>query len=240
MATVVNFPITNVSVSGNQMSYTSAYNMIGLMLWDVNGNHGMGPPTIAVTSGSRVIGLPMSVGGGITCELRNSINMTPVSGRFVTSGDVPNPVGPGPNPTPAQPAQPQQIPMYPYLPPFSLPTPVFPAISVGDDMRGCNEIEVDGRTVSIETDQYGKLFFFCSKKEGGRIVLPKMVSPGHQLSIYNWASAEGYGPETAKPILMCGQEADGKVYDMFPLQPGQKLTFVVIRATSGRLRWAPF
>jgi hypothetical protein len=233
MATVVNFPITNVSVSGNQMSYTSAYNMIGLMLWDVNGNHGMGPPTIAVTSGSRVIGLPISVGGGITCELRNSANMTPVSARFVTSGDVPNP-------TPSQPAQPPQIPMYPYLPPFSLPTPVFPAISVGDDMRGCNEIEVDGRTVTIETDQYGKLFFFCNKKEGGRVILPKMISPGHQLSIYNWASAEGYGPETAKPILMCGQEADGKVYDMFPLQPGQKLTFVVIRATSGRLRWAPF
>jgi hypothetical protein len=237
MATIATFPITNVQVSGNQMSYTSAMDMNGLILWNVNANHGMGPPVIRVNIGSGVSVLPISIGGGQLCELRNSTNMTPVSGRFMTNGDAPVP---SPQPTPSSPSSAPSIPMYPYLPPFSLPTPTFPAITIGDDNRGCNEIEVDGRTVTIEASEYGKMFFFCNKKEGGRVVLPKMVSPGYYVNIYNWASAEGYQQDTAKPILICGQEVDGKVYDMFPLQPGQKLTFTVIRGTSGRLRWAPF
>lgn len=230
MATVASFPITNVQISGNQMTYSSAMDMGSIILWNVNGNHGMGPPAISLKMGENQNSvLPISVGGGQLCELRNSTNMTPVSGRFTTSG---TPTQPGPQPGPGPAPQPTVFP--------SFPAPTLPNIAIGDDMRGCNEIEIDGRTVTIEGSEYGKLFFFCNRKEGGRVVLPKMSMPGLQLSIYNWASAEGYQQDTAKPILICGQEADGKVYDMFPLQPGQKLTFVVIRGTSGRLRWAPF
>lgn len=239
MATIASFPITNVNISGNKMTYNSSLNIESLLLWNVNGNHGMGPPTICVSSGSgNITTLHIRVGAGTLCELRTAANMTPVSGRFITSGDAPQP--PPPQTTVVTPQPPTTGPMYPYLPPFSIPTPTFPAITIGNDNRGCNEIEVDGNTVTIEESEYGKTFFFSSRKEGGRIVLPKMISPGFYITIINWASTEGYQQDTAKPIQIAGQEVDGKVYGMFSLPPGQKLTFTVIRGTSGRLRWAPF
>ncbi len=220
--------LQNASIAGNILSYApynGATELGGLIVWDVNGNHGMGPPVVVIRPGSTETTLPMNLPGGLLVTLKNpQQGMAQLCDPFMTSGG--GPVVPGPGPVVA-----------PMIPPIPFTSVGTCPPSLGNPTS--NEIELDGRCVTLQVEDCGKLWFFSSQKDGAQIVLPVLSAVGTTVRLYNWASKEGYGPETAKPITICLKEPNGGVHPMFPIMPGQGQQFIAIRGSSGGLRWAP-
>ena len=137
-----NFPVTNVRIDGNQLSYTSNESFSGVMLMNSQLNVGAGPPTIEIIPGTQTTAVPLAVGGGQPYHLF-------YQGRrlcedFIASGS-------GFVPPPPPPPPPSII--YPMPPPVS--------VLVGEE-HGVNEIEIRGER-GLGPDADGKLWCFASK-----------------------------------------------------------------------------
>ena len=217
--------LQNVSIAGNLLTY-APYNgdaeLGNVIVWDVVGNCGMGPPSVVIRPGSTQTTLSVTMPGGVLVTLKNPRQgMMQLCKPFVTS---------------------QWSPVVPIFSPG--PGPIVGGTNVGTcppslGNPASNEIELDGRCLTLQPEDFGKLWFFSSQKEGAQIVLPVLSTVGATVRLYNWASKEGYGPETANPITICLKEPNGGVHPMFPIMPGQGQQFIAIRGSSGGLRWAP-
>ncbi len=221
------FPVTAVRIDGNQLTYTSNGEFSGVMLMNSQLNVGAGPPTIRILQGTHTTSVPMAVGGGQPYFL--FFQGRRLCADFIATGPgmVPPPPPPGMSNPVAPPFQPQPNPMMP--PPAG--------ILLGEE-AGINELEIVGER-ALGPDADGKVWFFASKEEGTRLVLPHLHRKGQNLTIVNWASMTGFGPEDAKPIELMIREQDGHVHPFFPLGPGESRRFISIRGLQGNLRWVP-
>jgi len=121
-----------------------------------------------------------------------------------------------------------------------MPGPIMPptaAVLLGEE-AGVNEIEIAGER-SLGPDADGKTWCFASKAEGTRLILPPLQRKGQNVTLINWASMCGFGPEDAKPLELFIRQQDGAVTPFFPLQSGESRRFFSIRGRDGRLRWVP-
>ena len=84
----------------------------------------------------------------------------------------------------------------------------------------------------------GGLYFFASRTTDGCVYLPSFPPKGPagiSITVMNWASTEGFGPEDAKPFNVYFNSRD-----FITVMPGQKRSFTSIyTAQRGILRWAP-
>ncbi len=235
------FPVTSVRIDGNQLTYTSNGEFSGVMLMNSQLNVGTGPPTIQLLQGTHTTSVPIAVGGGQPYFL--FFQGRRLCADFIAAGPgfVPPPPPPGMSNPPAPVFQPGRGPM-----PASgsgsaqAPNPMMPppaGILLGEE-RGINELEIVGER-ALGPDADGKIWFFASKEEGSRLVLPHLHRKGQNLTIVNWASMTGFGPEDAKPIELMIREQDGYVHPFFPLGPGESRRFISIRGLQGNLRWVP-
>ncbi len=224
------FPVTAVRIDGNQLTYTSNGEFSGVMLMNSQLNVGAGPPTIRILQGTHTTSVPMAVGGGQPYFLF-------FQGRRLCADFIAT--GPGMVPPPPPPGM-----SNPVAPPFQQPGPMHnpmmppPAGILLGEERSINELEIVGER-ALGPDADGKIWFFASKEAGTRLVLPHLHRKGQNLTIVNWASMTGFGPEDAKPIELMIREQDGHVHPFFPLGPGESRRFISIRGLQGNLRWVP-
>jgi hypothetical protein len=224
------FPVSDVRIDGNQLSYTSNSEFSGVMLMNSQLNVGAGPPTIHIVPGSNNTTVPVPVGGGQPYHL--FFQGRRISGDFISQGSAPAPApAPGPMmPPPAGPMPGQMPGPGPMMPPPA-------GILLGEE-AGINELEIVGER-ALGPDADGKTWFFATKEAGTRLVLPHLHRKGLNLTIVNWASMTGFGPEDAKPIELMIREQDGHVHPFFPLGPGESRRFISVRGLQGNLRWVP-
>jgi hypothetical protein len=226
------FPVTAVRIDGNQLTYTSNGEFSGVMLMNSQLNVGAGPPTIRILQGTHTTSVPIAVGGGQPYFLF-------FQGRRLCADFIA--AGPGMVPPPPPPGM-----SNPVAPPFQqpgsaqAPNPMMPppaGILLGEE-AGMNEIEIMGER-ALGPDADGRIWCFASKQEGARLILPHLHRKGQNLTIVNWASMTGFGPEDAKAIHLHVRQQDGAVTPFFPLGPGESRRFVSIRGRNGALRWVP-
>jgi hypothetical protein len=94
-------------------------------------------------------------------------------------------------------------------------------------------------TKEVRLSNYGNsTYFFASRSTDGCVYLPPFSPAGPAgitITIMNWASTEGFGPQDAKPFNVYFNSRD-----FIALLPGQKRSFTSIyTAQRGILRWAP-
>ena len=214
------FPVTAVRIDGNQLSYTSNMEFNGVMLMNSQLNVGAGPPTIQILPGTQTTTVPMAVGGNQPYYLF-------FQGRRLCADFI----AAGPGFVPPAPAQ----------APAPMPGPMMPpaaAVLLGEE-AGVNEIEIAGER-ALGPDADGKTWCFASKADGTRLILPPLHRKGQSITLINWASMCGFGPEDAKPLDLMIRQQDGAVTPFFPLQPGESRRFISIRGRDRSLRWVPF
>jgi hypothetical protein len=229
---VPEFPVTAVRIDGNQLSYTSNMEFNGVMLMNSQLNVGAGPPTIQLLPGTRTTTVPMAVGGNQPYYL--FFQGRRLCADFIAAGPgfVPPAPPAGMSNPPAPVFQPGQGPMQgPMMPPAA-------AVLLGEE-AGVNEIEIMGER-ALGPDADGKTWCFASKEEGARLILPPLHRKGQSITLINWASMCGFGPEDAKPLELLIRQQDGAVTPFFPLQPGESRRFISIRGRDRSLRWVPF
>lgn len=219
------FPVTAVRIDGNQLSYTSNTEFSGVMLMNSQLNVGAGPPTIQILPGTHTTTVPMAVGGNQPYYL--FFQGRRLCADFIATGPgfVPPPPPPGMSNPPA-----------PAFQPGPMPAPA--SVLLGEE-AGINEIEIAGER-ALGPDADGKTWCFASKAEGTRLVLPPLQRKGQSITLINWASMCGFGPEDAKPLELLIRQQDGAVTPFFPLQPGESRRFISIRGRDGSLRWVPY
>ncbi len=221
------FPVTAVRIDGNQLSYTSNSEFSGVMLMNSQLNVGAGPPTIQLVPGTHTTTVPMAVGGNQPYYL--FFQGRRLCADFIAAG--PGFVPPASAPMPAPGAMPAFQPgPGPIMPPAA-------SVLLGEE-AGMNEIEIAGER-ALGPDADGKTWCFASKAEGTRLILPPLQRKGQSITLINWASMCGFGPEDAKPLELLIRQQDGAITPFFPLQPGESRRFVSIRGRDGRLRWVP-
>jgi hypothetical protein len=220
------FPVTAVRIDGNQLTYTSNMEFSGVMLMNSQLNVGAGPPTIRILQGSHTTTVPVAVGGGQPYFLF-------FQGRRLCADFIA--MGPGMVPPPPPPgmSNPVAPPFHQTGPNHMMPPPA--GILLGEE-AGMNEIEIMGER-ALGPDADGRIWCFASKQEDARLILPHLHRKGQNLTIVNWASMTGFGPEDAKPIHLHVRQQDGAVTPFFPLGPGESRRFVSIRGRNGALRW---
>lgn len=223
--TTPEFPVTAVRIDGNQLSYTSNMEFRGVMLMNSQLNVGVGPPTIQILPGTHTTTVPMAVGGNQPYYLF-------FQGRRLCADFIA--AGPGFVP-PAPPAGMSNPPAPAFQPGLMMPPQA--TVLLGEE-AGMNEIEIAGER-ALGPDADGKTWCFASKAEGTRLVLPPLQRKGQSITLINWASMCGFGPEDAKPLELFIRQQDGAVTPFFPLQPGESRRFFSIRGRDGRLRWVP-
>lgn len=219
------FPVTAVRIDGNQLSYTSNMEFSGVMLMNSQLNVGAGPPTIQILPGTHTTTVPMAVGGNQPYYL--FFQGRRLCADFIAAG--PGFVPPAP---PAGMSNPVALPFQPG------PMPVAASVLLGEE-AGMNEIEIAGER-ALGPDADGKTWCFASKAEGTRLILPPLQRKGQSITLINWASMCGFGPEDAKPLELFIRQQDGAVTPFFPLQPGESRRFISIRGRDRSLRWVPF
>lgn len=236
---VPEFPVTAVRIDGNKLSYTSNMEFSGVMLMNSQLNVGAGPPTIQLVPGTHTTTVPMAVGGNQPYYL--FFQGRRLCGDFIAAG--PGFVPPASAPMPAPPAgisNPSASASAP-MPAFQPgPGPIMPApasILLGEE-AGMNEIEIAGER-ALGPDADGKTWCFASKAEGTRLILPPLQRKGQSITLINWASMCGFGPEDAKPLKLLIRQQDGAVTPFSPLQPGESRRFISIRGRDRSLRWVP-
>lgn len=97
--TKMNFPISEVSICGNELKYKTIEAYGAVLLWDIPNNCGAGPP-FAISADVQKLIVPQSIMGGNTYELRTLPTMTPICAPFVSQGPVMPVFAPGPVPPP--------------------------------------------------------------------------------------------------------------------------------------------
>ncbi len=225
------FPVTAVRIDGNQLSYTSNMEFNGVMLMNSQLNVGAGPPTIQILPGTHTTTVPMAVGGNQPYYLFFQVRR--LCADFIAAG--PGFVPPAPPAGMSNPVAPALAPMPPFQPG---PMPAPATVLLGEE-AGMNEIEIAGER-ALGPDAEGKTWCFASKQEGTRLILPPLHRKGQSITLINWASMCGFGPEDAKPLELLIRQQDGAVTPFFPLQPGESRRFISIRGRDRSLRWVPF
>jgi hypothetical protein len=111
--------------------------------------------------------------------------------------------------------------------PTPAPAPQYPTFK---EIEFTNEIRL--------MNYNGGVYFFASRTTDGCVYLPPFPPKGPagiSITVTNWASTEGFGPQDAKPFNVYFNSRD-----FITLHPGQKRSFTSIyTAQRGILRWAP-
>jgi hypothetical protein len=98
------------------------------------------------------------------------------------------------------------------------------------------EIEITGTEYRAALGTW----ILATKQDGVTVFLPPLRAKGDSLTITNWSSMSGFGPQDAKPLATCITHPDGNTSPFLTIRPGQSIKFVTIQGRMNNLRWIPY